>query len=286
MQKLFLLLSTIFFVQFNSFAQDDQEDYYLKNGYHTFKIGSTQRLLADRVNVRASASTKGEIVANIPIGSKVKILEESSKTLKLNGFDAPWYEVSFETNGKEQKGYVWGGLIAEGYKKSENNDGVTFYYGIASVKSKSEGEYSYEEIQIQLRAAKAGKEIDKIEFEAIGSLTTSHNMSNKGSRGLKNVEAILNLSFSDQMCAGADGDVVVFWNDQKLHYVQALHSGSDIPVFASEKFIYPKDKGGKKDRVIFAEEAGEYGENADDVTYNYQRKTEYIWTGTKLKKSK
>lgn len=287
MQNLFLLISAILFVSFSSFAQEDPYEGYLKNGYHTFEIGSTQHLLADNVNVRATASTKGEIVANIPIGSKIKILKESTKNLKLNGFEAPWYQVSFRAKDKEQTGYIWAGLIAEGYKNSENNDGVTFYYGVANVKSKSEGEHSYKEIQIQLRAAKAGKELDKIEFKAIGSISTSHNMINKGTKDLKNVDDILHLAFSDQMCAGADGDVVVFWNKQKLHYIQALYSGADMPFFASENFIYPKDKDGKKDQIIFVEEAGEHGEEADDdIDYEYQRKTAYIWTGTELKKAK
>ncbi len=73
MQKLFLLFVTIIFLSYNGFAQDDPYEGYLKNGYHTYEVGSTRYLLADRVNVRASASTKGEVIANIPIGSEIKM---------------------------------------------------------------------------------------------------------------------------------------------------------------------------------------------------------------------
>src|SRR3990167_3614327 len=67
-------------------------------------------VLGDSVNIRQEASTSAKTVAIVAIGTKVKILQKTDVQLNLNGFTMSWYYVEFNKN---QKGYVWGGKLAD-----------------------------------------------------------------------------------------------------------------------------------------------------------------------------
>src|SRR5688572_7302430 len=100
--------------------------------YHQFEDNATCYLIADNVNVRESASSKGKIVTNIPIGTEVKILKKADETLKLNGFETNWYKVEFKAQDKIQSGYVWGGLIADDWVTCKSDESIRFMSAISS----------------------------------------------------------------------------------------------------------------------------------------------------------
>lgn len=259
-----------------------QEEPNLGN-YGKISVGDTKYLLFDKVNLRSDPYTNSEIVKVLPIGSQMKILAKSDSMLLLNGYTSNWYQVALlDENNKETdvKGFLWGGFFAESIYETENDPDVSFLYGLGSMKKSEYGEV----LVIQVRAIMDGKEIAQVSFDAIGSLTTYRNCELIGNKGLRNVNEIIHFNFSDDFCGGAFGDVYIFWDKAILHHARTLRSGADAPVFSDESFVFPLDEGGKPGRIIFNESAGEDGD--EGTVYDYQRKTELIWTGCELKEVK
>lgn len=248
-----------------------------RRSYGNIEIGSSKYLLFDKANLRKEPATTAAVVQNLPVGSLFKVKAASDRTFKLNGYDHYWYEVALlDKNNKETgvTGFLWGGFFAEDSYKSKNDPGVYFLYGVAK--------YNEEEktLSVQIRAVLDNRELARLNFQALGSLSTGKRCEVMGNKGLRNVTDILHFSFRDEYCGGAFGDVYVFWDKAVLHLAKTLHSGSDAPVFSTESFTFPDDAGGKEGRIIFYEDAGENGDTGK--VYDYQRKTDFIWTGCEL----
>ena len=80
------------------FAQDEYD-----NIYHQYSADDICYLLADRVNLRDQASTKGKVIANLPIGTEITIIKKTALTLRLKGFESNWYKIK----ANEKQGYIW-----------------------------------------------------------------------------------------------------------------------------------------------------------------------------------
>lgn len=258
-------------------------------GYHQFAEGAECRLLADNVNIRESASKTATVLVNIPIGTEVTIVENTNEEMTMNGFTCTWYKVTFKHEGTKKEGYVWGGLIADGWGVSEKDPDVLFLYGVASCKKEKEPSYREYVLKLQMRACKNNKEVSKIEFEAAGDLKIWHAISTTTGRGIAGINTIIQFEESQQMCAGINGYTIIFWDTQKLIYATMLRPGGDAPMFATDDLIFPEDEGGVKGKIIRDEQVGEYQdtENGEgkEVIESHLR-VEYTWTGTTLKKGK
>ena len=196
-----------------SIAQDDDYTYGKNYMYHSFEEGQECKLVADNVNVRSAASTKGDILANIPIGTDLKILQQSEKTLRLKGFTSNWYKVSFENKGKTQSGYVWGGLIADVWISSKIDNDLIFLFGAERFKKiEHEGGWIEEKITAQMRACKKNKELSKLSFDLGGGLNVSRWIGSLGDKSVSGVKEVLSAGASQDMCAGYYGENIVFWD--------------------------------------------------------------------------
>lgn len=250
------------------------------SGYSSFKEGTEQYLIADDVNIRDKPTTTSGVLGNMPIGTPIKILKEMDKTSKINGYRAPWYHVQID----HIKGYIWGGLIASGMRETDN--GLMFMYGVDKVEEIKHEHYTEERVKLQVRVAKNdGTELDKITFKGIMGINNYSEIEyfEHGSQ-LKGIKRIMAIESSGDFCGAPSGTMYVFWDGEKLHHAKNLGHGSDVPVFYSEKFIFPMDKGGKEGKIILHEQAGEYLEDGT-TDYNKNDKTPYVWTGTKLRKA-
>lgn len=250
-------------------------------GYQQFQQGKTYHLLADKVNIRSTASTSGSIVATLPIATQVTFERWNSSQLTIGGYTAKWAKISFIHPTKNQKviGYVWGGFISESLIKSKANPSLSFVYGISKVKK---DEDHGETVILQMRVVKNKTEIDRIIFKAVGPVHINHSGTTLGDRGVKGIKEIVMLDFSQEMCGGAFGQVVLFWDGQKMHHAKLLRDGADAPFYWEESLVYPNDKGGKPNRIIFKTEEG--GENDNGQEYSEVKTYDYYWTGTKLEK--
>jgi len=264
------------------FAQDD--DF---NPYFQFEVGKTYYLLGDNVNLRAKADIKGELVAKLPIGTMVKLESvEKSKTMVLNGFNAPWYKVSFSEKGVNKTAYLWAGFLSLDALKSESDKNVKFLFGIAKITKKKEKDYSYDEVTMQIRVCNNNKEIQKIEFDGRGSITTARSGEIYHKKGVAAVESIVNMAYSDNYCGGSFGNHIFFWDGKKLLLVKHLLSGADAPCFSTQDFIYPNDEGGKAGHILMKSESGCSAEESHEIEYSERSMTEYTWKNNKLEQVK
>jgi hypothetical protein len=280
---LLLLASLASFV----YGQDDHVNYVSGNNkYHQFESGKTYYLLADNVNIRSIASSKADVVTNLPIGTAVKIIEISDEKLRLSGFKTNWYKVSFKSKDAVTDGYVWGGLIAEGSITCASDPSVQFLYGVASLRKNKETEYPKQKLTLQLRACKNNKELSKIKMESKTNLNVYHYIKNYGNKGLDNVKDIIELGESQSFCGGYNGYNMFFWDGKKLTYATTLMPGGDGGYYSSDDLIFPSDKGGEKGKIINDQKVGyDVGETEEAILESHKR-VEYVWTGEKLKQIK
>lgn len=243
--------------------------------------GSVQ-LLADAVNLRAEADAKAELVATLPIASKLEVLEQSENKLTLNGITAPWYKVKFEHEGKSKEAYVWSGFIAQEVEYDQKQD-LYFLLGPASASiNKKASEYGgYQEMKFQIRAAKGSKQLSKVLIPQGVSQITYFKLKLMGNKGFSPIKNILEFHFNEDMCAGANGQHTLFWDGKQLVYIEALYSGSDAPVFGKEYYIYPNDKGGKKGFIIKRSIEGEYVGDKEELSRDDH--TPYVWYENSLR---
>ena len=106
MKRLLLLL---FYIPFFALSQ---HVYVLDDYNFSFTNDSYQYLIADNVNVRSLPSTESSIVANLSIGTRLRIIEQMPNRYVYNNISSPWYKVSFRLqDGKFEYGYVVGVFI-------------------------------------------------------------------------------------------------------------------------------------------------------------------------------
>lgn len=248
----------------------------------TFLPKETVYLLADSVNLREEPRMDAKLVAKLPIGTALTVIRKSDVRLTLNGFEMPWYEV--KVNGSKQKGFVWGGKIAMKSFRSTKNIDIVFHFGM---EKEVDGRATY-----QIRVEQNHKELQHIAFEGMGSSLKPFAFTNFSNRGLTNVDDVIYVDLFSQACGDAGGAIVFFWTNSTLYNVRQLIDYSDVPVFATETFIYPSDMEGKKDAIILHEQEGEYifedeaGTTYTDPEVRYSKDvlTTYRWDGKQLVK--
>lgn len=248
-----------------------------------FEKKQTVYLLADSVNVRKEPNTTSALVAKLPIGTKLTIIDKSKTAFKLNNIIMPWYLVKF--NGKET-GYIWGGKIAQTSFRSNKNPDIVFHFGM----DKIEGENVYYQIRIE----QASKELQRLSFKGFMGYNKRHTCTNISNKGLSNVDDIIQVDGFAESCGEGAGAMIFFWANNKLTFIDKLNDMADGEFFGRTFFIYPSDMEGKKDCIIKKEEEGEviideqnnigswYGNN---VKYSKNQSTVYKWNGTKLVKA-
>ncbi len=240
-------------------------------------------VLVSDANLRDKPSTRATTIAQLPIATKVTILERTTDSLTLNGFRAPWFRIS--TNGKT--GYLWSGILTTVVKTTEEEVGndITFLAGMSSYNEK---DYK---VTLQVRAAKNGKEIAKTEFQSVGDLGYELSLSLK-SGGFDKVKQVLSVEMTFGACDYAQGNNLVFFTEggKLVRLMETVSSSSAGAGYGSENYILPYDKGGIGGHVLVTEDVAEMEEvtrngQVDFKTKNQKYKiTLYKWTGVKLEK--
>lgn len=259
-------------------AQDAPDIYF----YNKFKDGQTAYLLADRVNVRTDASTSSKVIAQLPIGEAVKIIDAHvGNEITIKGYSAGWSKIEFLHKEKLQRGYIWSGLLAI-MRIKEKKDKTQFLFGVERLVNNE----FMNKIEVQLRAAVGDKELDKIVFDAIGDESYYMGYTIMDGKGLKNIQNIIRISFNYDACDYPNGYAYVFWTGKKFIMMGETVDASSAGLFGSDtEVIFPADKGGKKEQIItirtmwdeFNEDTGEYDEVKKETAILH-------WDGKAVKK--
>ncbi|EJF53640.1 SH3 domain-containing protein [Saprospira grandis DSM 2844] len=244
--------------------------------YYNFLPGQSYLLMADKVNLRQKPSLQAKVLQRAPIGSTVEIIAKSDKQLRLKGMTAPWYLIRY----KGQKAFVWGGLLALGQELLQ--DGRQLLYGYERMELIKEGQIESRQFWLGLRLVQNNKELQHLAIKAMGNLQTSLSFRLDDNRGLEQLEHIIELSFSDGYCGGTNGMQTVFLQKQQLYALPPLYSGSDLPLFQHQYFVYPKEHQKSANLLIFKNESGEYDDASRQPKYDQQSSTDFLWNGRVL----
>lgn len=236
-----------------------------------FTRGQKYRLLGDQVNVREQPSETGRVIAVLPIGTEVTVQGEAEGEYTSNKLTAPWFKVAYRHQGKAGSGFVWGGLIAKGYRESK---GLMFLYGVAPRADEGQGTV--------VRVVRAGKEIGSARAQPGAGFTGNPELALTGGRGFRGVENIFVVDFEANECAGLMSSLYFFWDGKALRHVHTTEEGADAPVYATEDRVFPDDKGGRPNQMHILREEGNSEEPASVKKTNFWLR----WTGTKLERVK
>ncbi len=240
------------------------------------ELEKPHRLIGDKVRVRSAPDNKSKVLAELAIGHEVTPLEQTAKTMAVDGIEAPWYKVRYVYNDTRAEGYVWGNLIARAY--AQNKKGELFLFGAGRrQKDISVGT----EYTSQVRVARDGKELARLEVKEGVSFEAKYEASLTDGRGLIGVNNIFAVKFVQEYCAGKNNTMFFFWDGNKIMHAHSSVDGADAPYYAIEKQIFPKDKGGRKDYVILEQEFGDH----DDPKSVRKEKILLKWNGKKLEKA-
>jgi len=244
---------------------------YIPNKYDAghspyFSEGSYQYLISDDVNIRIGPSTKTSIVANLPIGSRLKIIEELSSRYTYNNISLPWYKVSFILDGTEKTGYVVGIFIAEAFYISDRNKELVFLTGMSKY-------YPGDQVpNYQVRVAYQNKEIDRIEFPPSDYGDLYFDVSNKD---INNGIYIITTRFTVASCYTQNNETTFFFDRKNLYHIKSF-SNMDNKKLGFENGRIQINKLIWVDNPEDELNGGDYGKK--------EMIEEYIWDGRRLKR--
>jgi hypothetical protein len=246
------------------------------SGIPQLDLNTPHRLLADKVRVRTSADTHAKVLAELPIGTEITPVTQSNARTKIDGVDAPWYEVDFLLKGSKMRGFIWGNLIAKGFAIS--SDGTLFLYGVGHGRSSGDSE-SYGS---QIRVARNNREIARLFIDEGIGFASRVKVDVTTGRGFSKVKNIFSVRFQQEYCGGKGNLIHFFWTGAKLIAAHSSSEGSDAPVYAIEKQIFPDEKGGKKDALFIERENGDH----DNPSAKQIEKFWLVWNGRSLVREK
>ena len=237
----------------------------------SFKEGSYQYLIADNVNIRLGPSTNTSIVATLPIGSRLKIIEQLKVFYIYNNISFPWYRVSFILENREKIGYVVGGFIAQEYHIEDYTSNHPLYQEIIFLSGLSKY-YLDGKIKCQIRVVQANKEIDKIEFFPIEDPNADFFLSVSKNGDIGNDLYIIKSAFYVGTCADQFHESTFFFDRNKLYHIRS---------FSNMDYKTLEFKNGRIQLCIWKwiddPEEGMY-----DGHYEKEMIEEYTWDGSRL----
>ena len=287
MKKYILPLLSLAFLNTSISAQDDYDSWMQAEGtLQGFEQGANYYTFVSDANLRDKPGTTGStVIAKLPIGSKVTIMEVSSDSFAQRGIKLPWLKVQCETGAI---GYIWGGFMALASIQTPDieytpNRGVLYLTGVSAFQEDKH------EITVQVRVAEKGKELSRTEFTTQGDLSYYPSFSVQF-EPLKNVKAVLAVNYYYPACGYASGDNLVFWqeNNTLSRIIETSSVGDGGVFYSSETVLLPSQPGGIGDHLLVVKDESEFEEKGDDLVRSRQSVAIvlYKWTGSKLLKVK
>lgn len=279
MNKRVLLLLTFIFSVFHINAQWNQ-----------FSNDSVNYVFGDTAFIRAQPSTVNSLVIDTLFAADmVTIQERTESSLTLKGISAPWYLVSYKKDSVEKQGYIWAGLLAFNAVRRGN---TKFVCGANRIITKDTVLHDSKErvkvCLIGIKIIKNGDRLASTQFNVLyyEELFRLIRTEVTGNLGLKNIENIVSIMISGEACdIPEDSYYFGFRNNEIVPVYNIENIASAGLYYHNELLIFPAQKGGKENTIVWKMEFGEDTEKMDkkgDVIYKkkYDRK-EFLWDGDK-----
>ena len=257
------------------------------------KEEETYRLFNDKVNVRAQPAIDGSIIANLPAGAEITVLEKTKITMDVDGFIDYWYRVKL---ADDSTGFVWGGFLANhSITLDIDNDHEN---ELLLIKNVSSGVYSLHfdldrnslrsDTQIKdyhplyLKCLKKRKVLfTSTAFKGFGETHISrisyHSIPGIAGSGVK----FIDIEYSGEDDIGGHGKSLLYYSNNTLSEVFGIFHGGEGDSASEFRIIYPADKGGAKNtlRVIVTQ----YWYPGDKPTITSKHTEDYVWNSKSLK---
>lgn len=261
------------------------ENYFWSFNYE----GKTEEIIGVKnCYIRQDSTTNSQLLDSLQIGTKIKVLKNTTENLTIKGLNLSWVEIEYSKNNQIKTGFLWKGFIAVGNTTKGN---TTFLTTIDSKYSKKiqRDDYEYERdfYKISVKAINSENQIIS-ERSFSKELTESHFFQNSAisSWGLKDLNSIYRISFSGEACGIPTLYYYFGWNEKEFVLLPEKYDMGDAGVFYhSEEFIFPKEKGGQTNTIIKTiKEAENTDENSNTYDFLVTKTTEYYsWDGKNFK---
>ena len=251
------------FLFFLSFALWSQDAKYLSENYE-FKKNEKPYLFGDKVKLREFSNTDSEVLSLIKIGEQIEIIEKTDSVFLFNGIESPWYKVKY----KEFVGYVVGGLIS---LDTAIIDDITYLISLEK-KEKS----------LFLKTRLLNKENEYLENN---SELKTHVFSIKAfdNRGLNNLKSIFFIDYLAEACGINGGGIYLFYDGISLNKVIDYTQIGDADLYwYIEEYVFPTDKDGIKDKILYKREIGETKEYATEWVERKLTERQIEWKDNQL----
>lgn len=267
-----VLIAQIFFAQEEIYA----------NGVFGFEDNKTQKIFTDWTRIRQEPSVDSQILDSLETNQQILIIKKDDKILKLGERSSNWYKISYQKDEKTSEGYVWGANLCIGYR---NKNGYDFLFGISKTIDKKDKQFneSYRQNIASIKALEGNTLIDEAFFDTGSGESLSYGTFNlESNHKLKNIDFTLKAVVSGEACGIASYDQYVLFKNKKLIALPQLMNVGDADIYYhSEAFIFPNDKGGIPNAIIFKMEEMEKDEKEREKK-KYASKT-YLWDGNSYK---
>ncbi|WP_294302124.1 SH3 domain-containing protein [uncultured Chryseobacterium sp.] len=256
-----------------------QEEMYA-NGIFNFEENKPQKIFTAGARIRQSPQVNAQILDSLQANQPVLILKKEEKVLKLGERMANWYKISYDKNGRNSEGYIWGGNLCTGYR---NKNGYDFLWGLTKTISKKDPQFPTETIQQNMAAVRmmeGSSVIDEVSFETGSGESLSYGtFTVESGHKLKNVEFTLKATVSGEACGIPGYDQYILVTGKKLVALPQLMSVGDADVYYHhEEFIFPNDKSGIAGAFVYKMEEMEKDEK--DREKKKKNSKTYLWDGT------
>lgn len=274
MNKIFLLLSMSLSLFGYSFSQSISE-------YQ----GEIRYVFVDVARVRVKPQIDSKIQDALPVGHKIIIVEKTDESYKLNGFNDYWYKVKYEQNDQLKQGYIWGGLLSQ---KSENYNNNLLILGIFSFK---ENEGFISGIKLISKEKVVSNVSFVINYFAKPSEIPNLEMNLFDNLGYKSIQNVIKVSLSSEILSMSSYEnnninIIIINNDQLSLMAVENFSGEGGLGSSYERYIFPKEKGGVENFIIYRNIITKFSEEKNkDITIKNET-IRYVLDNNTLVKSK
>ncbi|KQT16953.1 hypothetical protein ASG31_11345 [Chryseobacterium sp. Leaf404] len=273
-------LTILFFCLIQIISAQDSEIY--ANGVFHFEDNKTQKVFTDYTRVRQSPDVNAQILDSLKTNQQILILRKEEKVLKLGERGANWYKISYQKNGQNFEGFIWGGNLAVGFR---NKNGYDFLFGITKTEDRTDKKYNqkYKQNYASIKMLTGETLEDEVSFETgLGESLSYGTFTVESNHKLKGVDFTLKAMVSGEACGIASYDQYVLFKNKKLIALPQLMNVGDADVYYhTEEFIFPNDKGGIPNAFIYNMEEMEKDEKEREK-FKRLSKT-YLWNGNSFK---
>ena len=278
-KTLFSLLFTT--LSFLMHAQEEAAAFELSQEFNlwNFQKGDHAYVFANVAYIRDYPSLESQVIDSLSEGNQVVIRSEAYNGNTIRGFYAPWHEVSYVKGKKQQKGFIWLGLLA--LNASENETGELFVYGFKKFSPSTAYAGAYYEAELKVFDKKQERIAKEIFHAEVNGQTAIETKILSG-MGLENIQNIHRVGFLSEACGIPTRYYYFAWNGTNLIHFPAKMTVADAGVFYhDETILFPSEHKGDPTmiykNIIDAENVSEDFDAPRFIETKNQQ--EYTWDG-------